>query len=368
MYSRYISASIEEGVDVSSEGLYEYCKKVDKLYEEDSIMKDLHDRFKETYFAEGAEYIPCHTEIFRTILWYHWGFYVMERNEAPSVMVYWEDLTDPVMLDNSIDKVLKLLEIPRAHSGTKYPFVNADLRGVEFEEEDIARIRQWMSQAIPKDDPRSRIYLKRYYEGFEPYSSPPEEQEATPPQEETPKVATIDKFTKMDNSKHCSTGYYRGWGNDPNRHTMTAERCAEICDSEPDCLFFSVMVGQTCSRYNSGANGCKARRGEKHQTYSKAPVELTPPQEETPIVATIDKFTKMDDSKHCSTGYYRGWGNDPNRHTMTAERCAEICDSEPECLFFSVMVRQTCSRYNSGANGCKVRHGKQHQTYAKNTP
>merc|ERR1712051_378847 len=92
-------------------------------------------------------------------------------------MVYWEDLTDPLLLDASVEKVLKLLEIPRAHSGTKYPFVNADLGGVEFEEKDIARIREWMSQAIPKDDPGSRVYLKRYYEGFEPYSPPPEEQD-----------------------------------------------------------------------------------------------------------------------------------------------------------------------------------------------
>jgi hypothetical protein len=36
---------------------------------------------------------------------------------------------------------------------------------------------------------------------------------------------------------------------------------------------------------------------------------------------------------HCGDGYYRGWDDDEDHTIMDAEKCAMLCDKEPECVY-----------------------------------
>ena len=68
---------------------------------------------------------------------------------------------------------------------------------------------------------------------------------------------------------------------------------------------------------------------------------------------------------YCPTGYYRGWDLDADHATMDAEKCAILCNEEPECLYFSVRPFKTCSRYNSGAGDCPIKSKQHHELYKK---
>ena len=66
---------------------------------------------------------------------------------------------------------------------------------------------------------------------------------------------------------------------------------------------------------------------------------------------------------HCDSGYYKGWGNDADQATMDAEKCAVHCNEEPECVYFAVTPKHTCSRYNSGAGDCPSNDNQYHELY-----
>ncbi|CAK0804624.1 unnamed protein product [Prorocentrum cordatum] len=54
---------------------------------------------------------------------------------------------------------------------------------------------------------------------------------------------------------------------------------------------------------------------------------------------------------HCRNGYYTGHVVEEAIDTFT---CAKKCNSEKNCMFFSLQKRKTCSRYNSNAGACDL--------------
>lgn len=66
----------------------------------------------------------------------------------------------------------------------------------------------------------------------------------------------------------CDNGFYAGW--DPADATL--ETCAAKCDAEPECRFFALMPGATCSRFNAAALSCNLpthTANKMHTTYKK---------------------------------------------------------------------------------------------------
>ena len=69
---------------------------------------------------------------------------------------------------------------------------------------------------------------------------------------------------------HCGDGYYRGWDDDEDHTIMDAEKCAMLCDKEPECVYFAVKPMNTCSRYKSSAGECQMDGDEDdHELYKK---------------------------------------------------------------------------------------------------
>ncbi|EOD05449.1 hypothetical protein EMIHUDRAFT_199199 [Emiliania huxleyi CCMP1516] len=64
---------------------------------------------------------------------------------------------------------------------------------------------------------------------------------------------------------HCPTGYYAGW----DASIATEELCKAQCLAEDECMFASLKVGHTCSRYNSNAGNCDPLIGTDHTTWAK---------------------------------------------------------------------------------------------------
>lgn len=62
-------------------------------------------------------------------------------------------------------------------------------------------------------------------------------------------------FTKLG-SGHCAAGYYAGW---VSAEAVDASTCAAKCSSEPQCRFFFLIPGSSCSRYNESAGDCLER-------------------------------------------------------------------------------------------------------------
>ena len=79
----------------------------------------------------------------------------------------------------------------------------------------------------------------------------------------------LEHFAHMGKG-YCPHGYYRGWADDTDSAVVDAERCAKHCNEEPECLYFAVKPGNTCSRYNSEAGDCLAKVAHKdHELYKK---------------------------------------------------------------------------------------------------
>lgn len=68
---------------------------------------------------------------------------------------------------------------------------------------------------------------------------------------------------------------------------------------------------------------------------------------------------------YCPNGYYKGWGYDADQNEMDAEKCAKHCKSEPECKYFAVNPKKTCSRYNDQAGECPSNNIQDHDLYKK---
>ena len=69
---------------------------------------------------------------------------------------------------------------------------------------------------------------------------------------------------------------------------------------------------------------------------------------------------------HCTNGFYKGWNDDADYAIMDAEKCAMLCNEEPECLYFAVKPMNTCSRYNSIAGECPIDGSEDdHELYKK---
>jgi len=68
---------------------------------------------------------------------------------------------------------------------------------------------------------------------------------------------------------YCHTGYYKGWTNDADHATMDVKKCAAHCSLEPECKYFAVFPGKTCSRYNDGAGSCPKNNNKDHYLYAK---------------------------------------------------------------------------------------------------
>lgn len=76
---------------------------------------------------------------------------------------------------------------------------------------------------------------------------------------------------------YCNEGYYAGW----DAQDATLDNCMAKCNSEAQCVAFSLVVGHTCSRYNFAAGYCSYRPNGKdgdlwtrllgyaHQSYFK---------------------------------------------------------------------------------------------------
>lgn len=158
------------------------------------------------------------------------------------------------------------------------------------------------------------------------------------------KTNVLEDFEKLGPG-HCNSGYYAGW----NAADATLEKCSAKCNSEPECYFFSLNVGVTCSRYTSLAGQCEGRQSqENHITYEKK--------------HHADGFVELGNG-HCNAGYYAGW----NAADATLQACAARCNSESNCMFFSLWAGQTCARYTSGAGICGPRSWghDNYVTYAK---
>ena len=64
---------------------------------------------------------------------------------------------------------------------------------------------------------------------------------------------------------HCQTGYYAGW----DASIATEKLCKAQCLAEDECMFASLKVGHTCSRYDSNAGSCDPLIGTDHTTWAK---------------------------------------------------------------------------------------------------
>eukprot|EP00931_Biecheleriopsis_adriatica_P033665 TRINITY_DN19527_c0_g1_i1.p1 TRINITY_DN19527_c0_g1~~TRINITY_DN19527_c0_g1_i1.p1 ORF type:complete len:797 (+),score=130.25 TRINITY_DN19527_c0_g1_i1:95-2485(+) len=67
----------------------------------------------------------------------------------------------------------------------------------------------------------------------------------------------------------CKSGYYSGWRAEDAVDVAT---CAAKCRSEPQCQFFSLRQGRSCSRYTDAAGDCLDRPGGQHDHVSYARV------------------------------------------------------------------------------------------------
>ena len=75
----------------------------------------------------------------------------------------------------------------------------------------------------------------------------------------------------------CDTGYYDGW----NASIANEADCNAKCLEEEECEFVALSDGYTCSRYNSGADGCTLNGDTNHVPYAKVPCTDVPPP--TPV-------------------------------------------------------------------------------------
>eukprot|EP00927_Polykrikos_kofoidii_P008927 TRINITY_DN13722_c0_g1_i1.p1 TRINITY_DN13722_c0_g1~~TRINITY_DN13722_c0_g1_i1.p1 ORF type:complete len:1467 (-),score=200.84 TRINITY_DN13722_c0_g1_i1:78-4355(-) len=190
----------------------------------------------------------------------------------------------------------------------------------------------------------------------------------------------------------CRNGYYTGW---KREEASSLAKCANICKSEAQCLFFSFLKGKTCSRYGKtyGWDDCKARLGTKGISglYKKAaiptptagaaahykealdiPTPLTGASAHhkealdipTPLTGasahhneaqkpTVPGFTYVGQGR-CKKGYYIGW---KMKEASSVSKCAKICDAEDKCKFFSFLKGKSCSRYGESDewDDCKLR-------------
>lgn len=65
---------------------------------------------------------------------------------------------------------------------------------------------------------------------------------------------------------HCDHGYYAGW----KKEDATLDKCAMKCLKETKCLYFSLKVGKSCSRYDKRAKKCNRTHGKHdHKTWKK---------------------------------------------------------------------------------------------------
>eukprot|EP00930_Biecheleria_cincta_P055220 TRINITY_DN41567_c0_g1_i1.p1 TRINITY_DN41567_c0_g1~~TRINITY_DN41567_c0_g1_i1.p1 ORF type:complete len:646 (+),score=71.82 TRINITY_DN41567_c0_g1_i1:75-2012(+) len=62
----------------------------------------------------------------------------------------------------------------------------------------------------------------------------------------------------LHGSGYCQSGYYAGWL--PAEATDLAT-CMRTCSAEHQCVFFSLKVGLTCSRFDSTSSMCRQREG-----------------------------------------------------------------------------------------------------------
>eukprot|EP00931_Biecheleriopsis_adriatica_P085975 TRINITY_DN60718_c0_g1_i1.p1 TRINITY_DN60718_c0_g1~~TRINITY_DN60718_c0_g1_i1.p1 ORF type:complete len:578 (-),score=107.98 TRINITY_DN60718_c0_g1_i1:10-1743(-) len=70
----------------------------------------------------------------------------------------------------------------------------------------------------------------------------------------------------------CNKGYYAGWN---ASEALDAETCQRACSSESQCVFTSLKVGLTCSRYDATAGLCN-KRDELQPGYTTYRKELPP--------------------------------------------------------------------------------------------
>jgi len=155
--------------------------------------------------------------------------------------------------------------------------------------------------------------------------------------------------------------YYRGWYEDSNWNTMSVTQCAELCNSEPQCMYFSYMVGSTCSRYNEKAKECPLfddahNWGQHFHHYTYRKKDFKVPRPETDLFKYLAGYQYVDQG-HCHDGFYKGW-KDKDREEMTVDKCKAHCDKEDNCAYFSVSIGDlgiwVCSRYSSLDKGCRV--------------
>lgn len=136
---------------------------------------------------------------------------------------------------------------------------------------------------------------------------------------------------------YCPNGYYAGWVKEDAKSVST---CAQKCDSEPDCKYFSFKEGLTCSRHNatSCANPMTCSGADGYLSFKK--ISLNDPGH--------PDFPHPDNYEYQGQGYcdefYAAWDE---KDAVSLDTCARKCDSEPECEYFSLKEKFTCSRHNA---------------------
>ena len=182
----------------------------------------------------------------------------------------------------------------------------------------------------------------------------------------------------------CSSGYFDGW----DASIANEDDCKAKCLSEPDCLFASLEVGRTCSRYNSGANGCTrgvsdAVAEPNYMTYAKVGCSTTAgnftyggsPLGATYYGAFVDGSAvgrtvsgsaskrKVADDTKCSGS----WGtrlfrlatpanNEASypQTKVTPDFCAAICAGTAGCTTFNTAYASSDRSYCLGCNSSAV--------------
>ena len=145
----------------------------------------------------------------------------------------------------------------------------------------------------------------------------------------------FEGFNNIGNG-HCDPGTYGT--NDGH----TCQSCAALCNLDNNCKFFSVSIGGHCAFYNTDDCGVRARGKHEYTSYQKVNYQKPVPN-----------YSYLGWG-HCKNHYLRGW---VASDAISFQACADKCDEEADCKYFSLYKGHTCSRYSTHASaGCTSRN------------
>jgi hypothetical protein len=201
----------------------------------------------------------------------------------------------------------------------------------------------------------SAVQYSKYRTG-QPPTQPPSQQPSQPPEPENilPIMPTPDGYTLLD-SKRSDTTY--SLNNDPKNWILTEktkEECADICNSDYNCLGFNysknptMYVGYTCSlsnvtttTYQNGIDFYLKNNSSSPSPSSPAPSSPPPssPPPSSPSPSSPPPSPSgytYNESKESNSTY--PVNNDPINWLLlrkTKDDCANVCNSDYNCIGFN---------------------------------